>query len=123
MNNEEREQFEKDFTEKFLTLYNIPVVVSGALKESYELLNTKNGTEVKDWVTNYIVQAVSEERARVVEKIKSMSLKSENSIDKLPEDSERNRIANLLNENMVIGYQVALNDLLTSLDKPLTDKE
>jgi len=66
-------------------------------------------------------QAITEERERMREKIMSMSLKSENSIDKLPEDSEQNRVTNLLNENMVIGYQVALSDLLSSLDKPLQE--
>ncbi len=67
-------------------------------------------------------QALAEERDRVRDKIKSMSLKSENSIDKLLEDSEQNRITNLLNQNMVIGYQVALSDLLATLQDK-TDKE
>ena len=51
----------------------------------------------------------------IIDKIKSMSLKVENSIDKLPEDSEQNRVTNLLNENMVIGYQCALNDFTAFL--------
>ena len=82
----------------------------------------KSKSEVRRRILDSIAEAIAEERARVVEKIKSMSLKSENSIDKLPEDSEQNRIANLLNENMVIGYQVALNDILASLDKEINNK-
>jgi len=37
----------EEFDREFLTLCGFPVIVNGELKESYELLNTKNGTEVK----------------------------------------------------------------------------
>jgi len=94
--------------EEFDTKFLLPMYEDESLGGNYKA--------VKSFLSESIAQAIAEESVRMRGKIKSMSLKSENSIDKLPEDSEQNRIANLLNENMVIGYQVALNDLLASLD-------
>jgi len=73
------EKILKQFDEKFLTLYGIPVIVDGELKESYELLNTKNGTEVKAFIATSIAQAIEEDRARgeIKERIKERIRESE----------------------------------------------
>lgn len=56
----------------------------------------------------------------IVDVVKDMRLKNENAIDKLEEVDERARITNLLNENLQIGYQLALQDISSKL-KELTD--
>ena len=106
MNNTEK-RLEKHTKE--VIIEQIDICLSGQ-DPRYQL-----GRYIEHLKEEIIHQALAEDRERVVEKIKSMSLQSQNSIDKLPEDSERNRISNLLNANMVIGYQVALIDLLSSL--------
>ena len=60
---------------------------------------------------SYIRSLLSKQRAEIIEKIEGMKLKNENAIDKLEEVDERARITNLLNENMVFGYQQALEDI------------
>ena len=47
------EEGEKEFEEKFCTIYDTPVFVdSGILKETYPLLNTKNGNEIKQFISS-----------------------------------------------------------------------
>jgi len=55
----------KEFDEKFLTLYSMPVSVNGELKESYELLNTQNGTVIKAFLYESIHQALAEDKERI----------------------------------------------------------
>lgn len=65
---------------------------------------------IKDWISqNFTANSL------IKEKVEEMKKNNRNSIDKIPEKEERDRITNLLNENMIFGYQSALQDLLVEL--------
>ena len=46
-----------------------------------------------------------------------LQISSSKSIDKLEEKTEQDRMTNLLNENMVFGYQIALRDIISKLSE------
>jgi len=73
---------------------------------------------IKSFLSTSIAQAIVEERERVrglIEKLRKVLLKS---------DTENiNPFTTTLDGDYLHFYNQALNDLLASLDKPLTDKE
>jgi hypothetical protein len=54
------DQILKKFDNKFNKIFNFPVVVRGVLEKDYELLNTDNATQIKDFVTQTYNQARKE---------------------------------------------------------------
>ena len=52
---------------------------------------------------------------KMMEEMEEMEEKNRNSIDKIPEKTERDKMTNLLNENMIFGYQQALQDIIAKL--------
>lgn len=53
--------------------------------------------------------------------IEQMERSFAKSIDRVPETTERDRVYNILNENMVIGYNQALSDQISLLKKVLEE--
>lgn len=66
----------------------------------------------RDEAKTFIHSIREVDRQSLVEEIEKMKKLNQNSIDKLPETCEQDRITNCLNENMVFGYQQALSDII-----------
>ena len=64
------ESWEEKFYKEFTTLYGMPVVVSGELKENYRLLNTRNADEIKQFIQKVIDKNNAEERKKILDGLK-----------------------------------------------------
>lgn len=110
MNKSEEKIIKSDELRRIKTLY-------------YPVIDLDNGgkridpdiAEANKQLDEFILEIFASREAGIIEMIKGMKLKNANSIDKLEEVDESVRIANLLNENMVFGFQTACLTIINNL--------
>lgn len=90
------------------------------IKKAIESVTREDGLiEIGKYDEEIIVEmlssALTEQLEEIERWVKEHRLKNENAIDKLEEVDERARITNRLNENLQMGYQIALSDTLSHI--------
>lgn len=93
------ERFDKEF----------PLIRETGIEEAEGIFFSKNDS---DRVKSFIATILEEERERIIGEIKKFKIMEGSVIDKLEEKSEMERVTNLLNENLEIGYRQACMDII-----------